>query len=133
MLRKSVRYVNRAARFSNTFALVNLLIFDTEQFAPMTYLRTISYIYILYYYTCREMEEVLAQVASSAKGGKEDIMDLINTWYKKDENAIPPAYVLQPISSQFPEFITTNGENILFHIFMNYRQHVKNNKNLQCW
>ena len=31
--------------------------------------------------------------------------DLIQSWFVRDENAVPPEYVLQPISSQFPDFI----------------------------
>ncbi|EDO40517.1 predicted protein, partial [Nematostella vectensis] len=30
---------------------------------------------------------------------------LLDVWFKLDENAVPPEYVLQPISSQFPAFV----------------------------
>ena len=33
-----------------------------------------------------------------------DDKDLLLQWYKKDDNAVPSEYVLQPISSQFPDF-----------------------------
>lgn len=31
--------------------------------------------------------------------------DLLQSWFKHDDNAIPPEYVLQPISSQFADFV----------------------------
>ena len=30
--------------------------------------------------------------------------DLIERWFQRDDNAVPPEYVLQSISSQFPDF-----------------------------
>lgn len=33
---------------------------------------------------------------------------LFYRWYKKDDNAVPPVYVLQRISTQLPDFISTN-------------------------
>lgn len=35
----------------------------------------------------------------------QDDKDLLQAWFKFDSNAIPPEYVLQPISSQFPDFV----------------------------
>ncbi len=31
-------------------------------------------------------------------------------WFKRDNNAIPPGYVLQPISSVYPEFNSTDHD-----------------------
>ncbi len=39
----------------------------------------------------------------------EEIKDLLNKWYRLDTNAIPAEYVLQPISIEIPEFMTTTG------------------------
>ena len=35
----------------------------------------------------------------------EDDKQLLQVWFKLDDNAIPPQYVLQPISSQFTDFV----------------------------
>ena len=35
----------------------------------------------------------------------EDDKRLLQVWFKLDDNAIPPEYVLQLISSQFPDFL----------------------------
>ncbi|XP_059176942.1 uncharacterized protein LOC131956487 [Physella acuta] len=40
-----------------------------------------------------------------------EVFSLVETWYKKDENAIPAAYYLQPISSQLPYFLD-NSSNL---------------------
>ncbi|XP_022796831.1 NACHT and WD repeat domain-containing protein 2-like isoform X2 [Stylophora pistillata] len=34
----------------------------------------------------------------------EDEKQLLQVWFKRDDNAIPPEYILQPISSQFTDF-----------------------------
>ncbi len=39
----------------------------------------------------------------------DEIRDLLNKWYRLDTNAIPAEYVLQPISIEIPEFMTTTG------------------------
>lgn len=37
--------------------------------------------------------------------------DLLRKWFLRDDNAVPPEYVLQPISSQFPDaFSSSNKE-----------------------
>lgn len=38
------------------------------------------------------------------KGLNADV-DILKTWFVLDENAIPPVYVLQPISSRIPDFL----------------------------
>ena len=35
---------------------------------------------------------------------------MVIRWFKKDENALPPVYVLQPISSEFPDFLSPNRD-----------------------
>ena len=42
--------------------------------------------------------------------GKDDVIRLVHEWYKKDENAVPPDYVLQPISSGIPQYETETGK-----------------------
>lgn len=32
-------------------------------------------------------------------------------WYKRDDNAVPPVYVLQRISTLLPDFVSTNKED----------------------
>ena len=39
-----------------------------------------------------------------------DEKDLMQSWFICDENAIPPVYVLQPISSQFPNFMNPGSK-----------------------
>lgn len=51
-----------------------------------------------------EFESILERI--SDKSDK----DLINTWYHRDGNAVPPCYLLQPISSQFPIHSTDRKE-----------------------
>lgn len=34
----------------------------------------------------------------------DDAVNLLSQWYKKDENAVPAVYILQPISSILPNF-----------------------------
>ena len=36
-------------------------------------------------------------------------VQLVDNWYKRDDNAIPCVYVLQPISCQIPEYMTAKG------------------------
>lgn len=37
----------------------------------------------------------------------EEVLNLINTWFKIDDNSIPPCYVLQPINSILTHFNET--------------------------
>jgi hypothetical protein len=46
-----------------------------------------------------EYESLLASIEDA--GDK----DLIGQWFKQDDNAVPPEYVLQPITSKFPAFV----------------------------
>ncbi|XP_046576157.1 NACHT and WD repeat domain-containing protein 2-like [Haliotis rubra] len=48
---------------------------------------------------CPEFE--MLRSAASRRGLD---VSLLDTWYKRDDNAIPPEFVLQPIRSQFPHF-----------------------------
>ena len=41
--------------------------------------------------------------------GKGDVIKSVHKWYKKDENAVPPEYVLLPISSGILEYETETG------------------------
>ena len=38
-----------------------------------------------------------------------EVRDLLSKWYRLDTNAIPAEHVLQPISMEIPEFMTTTG------------------------
>ena len=51
----------------------------------------------------KEFETILQGVKDQA--GK----DLINKWYTDDKNAVPPQYVLQPISTYIPEILQARG------------------------
>ena len=50
------------------------------------------------------MESILEELC-----GKGDLTRLVHEWYKKDENAVPPEYVLQAISSGIPQYETETG------------------------
>lgn len=41
--------------------------------------------------------------------GQNTDVDILKTWFILDENAIPPVYVLQPISSRIPDFLSDVG------------------------
>ncbi|XP_071093650.1 NACHT and WD repeat domain-containing protein 2-like [Haliotis cracherodii] len=41
---------------------------------------------------------------------EEEALMLLKTWFKRDNNAVPPTYFLQPISSILPEFRDENEE-----------------------
>ncbi|XP_071110787.1 NACHT and WD repeat domain-containing protein 2-like [Haliotis cracherodii] len=45
-----------------------------------------------------EFEKLLAKVPT------EEAVSLLKRWFEKDENKVPPIYVLQPISSMLPDF-----------------------------
>lgn len=51
-----------------------------------------------------EFQYILERI--SDKSDKE----LISTWYHRDGNSVPPCYLLQPISSQFPIHSTDGNE-----------------------
>ena len=63
-----------------------------------------------------EMDQLLPLVEKSkatipSNGTKaQSVAEVIRSWYRKDENACPAVYVLQPISSHFKEFVTTTGK-----------------------
>ena len=38
-----------------------------------------------------------------------EVLKLVDQWYKKDENAVPAEYVLQPISFGIPQYETETG------------------------
>ncbi|XP_041466709.1 uncharacterized protein LOC121417179 isoform X3 [Lytechinus variegatus] len=40
-------------------------------------------------------------------------LNALQTWYKQDENSVPPLYVLQPISSQFREILSNDKQKRL--------------------
>ena len=44
---------------------------------------------------------------------------LIRDWYKEDSNAIPPAYCLQPISTQYPDILLNTGQMMYKYITQN--------------
>ncbi len=52
----------------------------------------------------REMDLILSEL-----GSEEAVYTLVCEWYKKDENAIPSEYVLQPISTGIPQYETETG------------------------
>ena len=39
-------------------------------------------------------------------------LELITTWYLRDDNSVPPCYLLQPISSQFPGIKSADKDEI---------------------
>ena len=39
-------------------------------------------------------------------------LELITTWYLRDDNSVPPCYFLQPISSQFPGIKSADKDEI---------------------
>ncbi|XP_076472592.1 NACHT domain- and WD repeat-containing protein 1-like [Babylonia areolata] len=47
-----------------------------------------------------EFEKILTAVSF------EEVKQLLTKWFKKDDNAVPPTYVLQPISSHLPDFLS---------------------------
>ncbi|XP_048251823.1 uncharacterized protein LOC125379952 [Haliotis rufescens] len=55
--------------------------------------------------------EEFLRVMSAVK--KTEDKDLLYRWYLEDENADPPTYVLQPISSLLPDFLSEDGEHQL--------------------
>ena len=50
-----------------------------------------------------EMEPIM----SLLKG--QDVLEDVQKWYLKDENACPAVYTLQPISTYISEFLTAQG------------------------
>ena len=42
----------------------------------------------------------------------QDDKDILQSWFKRDDNAIPPEYTLQPISSQFPDFVNPPSKEV---------------------
>ena len=49
-----------------------------------------------------------------------DVLTLVDQWYREDKNSIPAVHVLQPISTEIPEFTQETGANsscfrLLFH------------------
>lgn len=41
-------------------------------------------------------------------------MFCFNRWFKKDDNAVPPAYILLPISHHLPDFVNKTGDTEAF-------------------
>ena len=39
-------------------------------------------------------------------------LELITTWYLRDDNSVPPCYLLQPLSSQFPGIKSADKDEI---------------------
>lgn len=65
--------------------------------------------------------------------------ELLAKWYKLDTNCVPPAYILQDISSIIPNFISKvnrntilvyqeNYLNILHRMLMKLNKQIKNGK-----
>lgn len=44
----------------------------------------------------------------------DDEKDLLSNWYRLDTNQIPPVYVLVPISSKFPEILSSVNKKAKF-------------------
>ncbi|XP_067662722.1 NACHT and WD repeat domain-containing protein 2-like [Haliotis asinina] len=51
-----------------------------------------------------EFDKLLAAVE------EKEALVLLKTWFKRDDNAVPPTYFLQPISSNLPDFRDENEE-----------------------
>ena len=58
---------------------------------------------------CSEFDILLHQLDS--ENSNNEIKDLLMHWYKCDDNAIPPVRILQPVSSQIPEYTNTKGKH----------------------
>ena len=57
-------------------------------------------------------------------------LELIGKWYRKDENSTPPMYVLQPISSEIPEFVNSSGNlTTSIYIALTRYTNITNSKN----
>ena len=64
----------------------------------------------------QEMDELLplvekskATVPANGNNKTKSVADVIRVWYRKDENACPAVYTLQPITVHFKDFVTTKG------------------------
>ncbi|KAL4634825.1 NACHT domain- and WD repeat-containing protein 1 [Arapaima gigas] len=57
-----------------------------------------------------EFELLLSKLGENKEGVK-----LLNQWFWKDYNAVPPSYVLQPISTHLPHYSNTRPEVSLQH------------------
>ncbi|XP_070204069.1 uncharacterized protein [Littorina saxatilis] len=55
-------------------------------------------------FTVDEFEKILTAVTSQR------VKDLLKKWFKKDNNAVPATYILQPISSQLPDYLSNQEE-----------------------
>ena len=53
---------------------------------------------------CDEFESLLAVIED------ENDKDFLDAWFKRDDNAVPAKYVLQPISSQFSDFVAPTSK-----------------------
>ena len=49
-------------------------------------------------------------ILESALEAERDV-SLLEEWFVKDENAVPPVYLLQPITSKFPMYADDTEEN----------------------
>ena len=61
--------------------------------------------YILYYFSL--IDSLKKQLQND-----QEVLKLIDKWYKQDNNSIPAVCVLQPISTYFPEYTQTQGESL---------------------
>ncbi|KAM3619409.1 uncharacterized protein V6R79_007732 [Siganus canaliculatus] len=55
----------------------------------------------------KPFEALLSKLSRNPEGIKR-----LNQWYLKDNNAVPPAYVLQPITAHFPHYCDLRPENV---------------------
>ena len=55
-----------------------------------------------------EFETILSELVTMSDVTDDDIT-LLKTWFKKDTNAVPHVYLMQPISSMLPGFTDMVG------------------------
>ncbi|MGH0155660.1 UNVERIFIED_CONTAM: hypothetical protein FKN15_029443 [Acipenser sinensis] len=59
----------------------------------------------------RVIEEQEFELLLSKLSADESAMQLLKDWFWKDENSVPPAYILQPITTHLPHYSDTRPES----------------------
>ncbi|MBN3275139.1 NWD1 protein, partial [Polyodon spathula] len=63
----------------------------------------------------RVIEEQEFELLLSKLSADESATQLLKDWFWKDENSVPPAYILQPITTHLPHYSDTRPESRLQH------------------
>ncbi|XP_077982250.1 NACHT domain- and WD repeat-containing protein 1-like isoform X2 [Glandiceps talaboti] len=63
-------------------------------------------------YNCQCPRQILASAFEKLQGSLTDSSEkqLMDEWYRRDDNSIPPMYVLQPVSGQIKKYKDTNKD-----------------------